>query len=280
MSASMILLPNIIPTASAHTPAWTIVSYAYLTTAPDPVGVGQSAAVYMWVDHPLPGASDVPGTSNNIRRAGYSLTITAPDGTVTKQTWASCSDTTGIQMYYFTPTQVGKYTLSFNYPGQTYLWNSTNTPYLSASNDVYYGDLFAGSTARTETLTVQQTPAPSPPTPAMPTAYWTYPIFGENYNWYSVASNWLSGPSTPASAHSGNVQPFGSGPLTAHVMWTNPIQYGGVVGGNQTQVQENYSIKAAHTTQDSAVQLLCKAHYSSSCHSVNQAQAETTLHGT
>src|ERR1039458_976403 len=92
MSASIML----IPTASAHTPAWTIVSYAYLTVGPNPVGVGQSVGVYMYVDHPLPGASDVPGSSNNIRRQGYTLTTTAPDGTVSTQTWASCSDTTGI----------------------------------------------------------------------------------------------------------------------------------------------------------------------------------------
>ena len=139
-------------------------------------------------------------------------------------------------MYYFTPSQVGNYTLKFVYPGQTYVWTSTNTPYLSSTYDQYYGDVFTGSTARTETLTVSQTSAESPSTPAMPSAYWTYPIFGENYNWYSVASNWLSGPATPATAHSGNVQPFGSAPTTSHIMWTNPIQYGGVVGGNQTQV--------------------------------------------
>ena len=232
MSASIML----IPTASAHTPPWTIISYAYLAVGPNPAGVGQSVGVYMWVDHPLPGASDVPGSSNNIRRQNYQLTITAPDGTVSTQTWASCSDTTGIQMYYFTPTQIGNYTFKFVYPGQTYVWNSTNTPYLSSTYDQYYGDVFVGSTARTETLSVTQTPAESPATPAMPTAYWTYPIFGENYNWYSVTSNWLSGPATPATAHSGNVQPFGDAPTTAHVMWTNPIQYGGVVGGNQTQI--------------------------------------------
>ena len=72
--------------------------------------------------------------------------------------------------------------------------------------------------------------------PAMPTAFWTYPIFGENYPWYAIASNWLSGPYNPSSAHSGNVQPFGAAPNTDHIMWTNPIQYGGVVGGNETSV--------------------------------------------
>ncbi len=250
MSASMILMPSIIPSVSAHTPAWTIISYAYLTVAPSPVGVGQSVGVYMWVDHPIPGASDVPGAENTVRRMGYVLTITDPTGVAKTTTFGSCSDTTGIQMYYFTPTIVGNYTIDFNYPGQVYNWNSTNTKNFSSSNDIYYGDILTASHARPETLVVQQDAVASPATPSMPTAYWTYPIFGTNYNWYSVASNWLSGPSTPATAHSGNVQPFGISPLSAHVMWTNPIQFGGVVGGNQTEISgESYYQGGSYNTR-------------------------------
>lgn len=81
MSASIMLQP----TAKAHSPPWTIISYAYLAVAPTPVGVGQSIAVYMWVDTALPGASISPGASNNIRRANYQLTVTAPDGTTSSQ---------------------------------------------------------------------------------------------------------------------------------------------------------------------------------------------------
>jgi len=236
MTASIMLIPS----ASAHSPPWDIVSYAYLTVAPNPVGLGQQIAVYMWVDHPLPGESEIPGTAvgdnNNVRRMGFELTITAPNGQVTKQTFAVVSDPTGIQMYYMTPDQVGNYTFQFYYPGQYYVWNSTNSPTLSSANNIYYGDWFTSSLTRPLTITVGQTQAPSPPTPALPTAYWTYPIFGENYNWYTIASNWLAGPYMPASAHSGNVQPFGAAPNTDHIMWTNPIQYGGVVGGNDTVV--------------------------------------------
>ncbi len=39
-SATILLLP----TTTAHTPAWTTTSYAYLSVAPDPVGVGQTVA--------------------------------------------------------------------------------------------------------------------------------------------------------------------------------------------------------------------------------------------
>ena len=46
-----------VPTTSAHTPIWTIDSYAYLQAGPNPVGVGQPVLIIMWVDGPLPGAT-------------------------------------------------------------------------------------------------------------------------------------------------------------------------------------------------------------------------------
>ena len=72
MSASMILTP----TANAHTPAWTIVSYAYLVASPNPVGIGQTTAIVMWIDTPMVGAT----VTNDVRRHDYTLTITKPDG--------------------------------------------------------------------------------------------------------------------------------------------------------------------------------------------------------
>ena len=73
MGASMIL----VPAAFAHSPTWTIISYAFLVVSPSPVGVGQKVNVVMWVDTPVTGAL----LSNDIRRHDYTLTITKPDGT-------------------------------------------------------------------------------------------------------------------------------------------------------------------------------------------------------
>ena len=229
MTASIVVV-------SGHNPPWTIISYAYLTAAPDPVGVGQSVAVYMWIDTAVPGASAIPGSANDIRRANYKLSITSPDGEVTTQSWAVVQDTTGIQAYSFTPTQIGNYTLTFNYPEQTYTWGSSTL----GANTAYTGDIYTAA-ARTLTLTVQQDPVPSAVVnPSMPTEYWAYPIEGQNYNWYTIASNWLSAPyisgANPSYGIPGGYQPFGSAPNSAHIMWTKPIQYGGVVGGNLTNV--------------------------------------------
>ncbi len=108
MSASIMLIPS----ASAHSPPWNIPTYAYIVAAPDPIGVGQTAHVYMWLD-PVYGvaggsstSSSQPGNgstassallSNQYRFKNYNLTITAPDGTSTTQIFATISDTTSSQ---------------------------------------------------------------------------------------------------------------------------------------------------------------------------------------
>ena len=227
MTASTLLIPN----AYAHSPPWTIVSYAYLTVAPSPVGVGQTLSIVMWVDTALPGAS----VTNDIRRHDYTLTITKPNGQIETSKFPVISDTTGIQSYRFTPTEAGDYKVAFNYPEQIYTWTSS-TP---GANTAYTGDIFTAANAN-QTFTVQQDPIPEPTNPSLPSEYWTYPIEGQNYNWYTVASNWLSTPyirgANPSFGIPGAFQPYGSAPNSAHIMWTKPIQYGGVVGGNATNI--------------------------------------------
>ncbi len=212
-------------TASGHTPAWDIKSYAYVSAAPNPVGIGQTVYIYMWVDIPLNGAL----VTNDVRRHDYTLTITQPDGTSKTETWAVVQDTTGIQSYSFTPDTVGTYTMTFNYAGQTHTWSGP-----------YQNDVYQPAQAVTK-LTVQeeQTEGISP-SAALPSEYWSRPINGENSDWFLISSNWLNGPyiRTGATATGGSgygrYQKDGSGPETSHVMWTKPLQFGGVVGGTST----------------------------------------------
>jgi hypothetical protein len=233
-----------LPAANAHTPAWNIPSFAYVEVAPNPVGVGQTVQIYIWVDTPITNAAII----NDIRRHGYTLTITKPNGATETQTWAVISDSTGIQYYKYTPDQVGNYTLKFNYAGQTYTWSGD-----------YQNDTFAAATATT-TLTVQQEPLPNPITGyPLPTEYWTRPIEGQNTNWYTISSNWLNGPyirtgaTVTGGAGFGRFQSDGSAPNSAHVMWTKPIQYGGVVGGNDTAVSgETYYMGGSYNVRFSS----------------------------
>ena len=170
MTTSIVLLP----TAYAHTPPWKIISYAYLNVAPNTVGVGQTVAVCIWVDTPMPNAA----IENDIRRHDYTLTITSPDGKVESKHWDVIVDTTSVQFFQYTPTQVGNYTFKFDYAQQTYTW----------SNE-YQNDTFLAS-SRTQYLTVQQDPIASPlESYPLPSEYWSYPIEGQNTYWYTISSN-------------------------------------------------------------------------------------------
>jgi outer membrane protein assembly factor BamB len=52
-----------------------------------------------------------------------------------------------------------------------------------------------------------------------------------NYNWYSIAGNWLGGPNGIYRVDS-MYNPYTTGPETAHILWTKPESFGGTVGGD------------------------------------------------
>jgi hypothetical protein len=81
LSLSMIASTMLIPSTTAHSPTWSIPTYAYINASPNPVGTGQSVEVIMWLNLVIDGAA----LSNNVRFQNYQITITAPDGTVQKQ---------------------------------------------------------------------------------------------------------------------------------------------------------------------------------------------------
>ena len=228
MSTSMLLVPN----AGAHTPAWSLPTFAYINVSPNPVGVGQSVEIIMWLNYVIDGAA----ANNIVRFQNYQLTITDPSGTATTKSFPTVQDTTSAQPYYFSPDKVGTYTLKFDFPGQVYSYATTST---------FKNDTYVASSAST-TLTVQQAPISNLALPPLPTNYWTRPIYGTNPNWYVVSSNWLGTGSVGYSGFAGTYSMGGNGEvmnggnndnvgsLTGHIMWTKPLQAGGIVGGNQS----------------------------------------------
>ncbi|MGF3522991.1 MAG: PQQ-binding-like beta-propeller repeat protein [Candidatus Bathyarchaeia archaeon] len=211
-----------LPLVSAHTPAWNIPTYAYLVVSPDPIGVGQTAFIVMWIDKVPPSAGGVGGD----RWTGFTVKVTKPDGS--QQTLGPfISDATSAYATLYTPDQVGTYTFLFTFPGQTAsLYHpETGVPGTpSFGLDAYIGDYYMPSSTST-TLTVQANPVQNPPTYPLPTSYWTRPIEGQNTAWGSIASNYLRG-----AANFDKVQPNGLAPNTPHIMWTKPLEDGGIVG--------------------------------------------------
>ncbi len=240
MTASLMLIPSV----NAHSPPWTITDQAYIALAPNPVGVGQTETITIWTAQPLANAA----VNNNIRKENYQLTITAPDGTNTTSSWPVVPNTGGELSTTYVPSTVGTYTATFTFGGMTYptaaqiIWTAPPTAAQTASANAYAGDIFTASTT-SSTFIVQQAPLGTINSAPLPTAYWTVPINGQNTNWYSVASNWLDSsagaPGQFGSTSEAGYQIFqnsGTGPTSGHILWTYPIEFGGIVGGSNTEV--------------------------------------------
>jgi hypothetical protein len=242
----------LLPSASAHNPPINLPTNAYITAFPEPIGVGQTTLIYMWLNRvygqfPVENSGVIAyaAVNNDYRFRNYKLTITDPNGEVTTQTFDKINDATSSQGYRFTPTIAGTYELLFEFPGQAY--NASGGDYNAAS--VMVNNYYLPSSANA-TLTVQNDPiATYPDSYPLPQEYWTRPIYGENPGWWSISSNWLGtgapgyggiGPSYNLGGN-GNIYYAGDtvGPLTSHVMWTKMLQMGGIVGGNKFEIQGN-----------------------------------------
>jgi hypothetical protein len=221
-----------LPAASAHGPGlpppnnvpWIITTVAYINASPNPAGVGQSVLIVMWLDYTIQGVA----INNTVRFRNYQLTIMKPDKTNETKTFDIIKDATSSQYTTYTPTDVGIYTLVFNFPGQTYTFNQANTPGLSAANAAYENDTYTASSAKT-TLVVQQDTVTKQAEIPLPTEYWTRPIEAENLRWGAISSNWPGG--AAVSAGTNIWQKDGSAPRTPHIMWTKPYEFGGLAGG-------------------------------------------------
>jgi hypothetical protein len=221
-AASIVLIPN----TGAHTPPWSINTYAYCNVAPNPAGLGQTVTIGMWIQIPPPTASGAVGD----RWHNFNVTITRPDGT--KETLGPfTSDDTGGTYTLYTPNQLGNYSFVFNYPGEVMPGANRASP-----TNAYIGDYFEPSTSPTAYLTVQQDPVPGLPTIPLPTSYWTRPIQSGNGMWSTISGNWLgfgihSFANTGRYNNTGNYNPYSAAPLAPHIIWTKPVAFGGLTGG-------------------------------------------------
>ncbi len=228
-----------LPLANAHSPPWIITTFAYINAAPNPVGAGQKVDVLIWVDKPRASAA----LSNQYRMHNYTLIITDSDGTeILNKFWLNITDPTSSQYYAWTPDKAGNYTLTFNFGG----FNASDFDTATSERNDYYPPASASLT-----LVVQEEPLPSPILSyPLPQEYWTRPIYGENTDSWSISSNWLGEGSPtltawPSVFGGGNIGGIdrdpgaGVGPETSHIVWTKPLQMGGVVGDDNFPIRGN-----------------------------------------
>jgi hypothetical protein len=210
-----------LPVANAHDPPWTFPTNAYVACTPSTIGLGQYTTIVMWVDRYSPAAGGGQGQRWN----GFKLDITKPDGT--KQTLGPYQALSDVGSHYvvYTPDQLGTYTVVFSWPGETVV-ATPELPYTGSG----LGDFYEGSTSAPAYLVVQEEPVEGWKETPLPTEYWQRPITALNRDWGQLASNWLKG-----SWLVNDFQRWGTGPESAHVLWTQPLTPGRIGGLNDAQ---------------------------------------------
>jgi hypothetical protein len=211
---SLISVPN--------THADTIPTYTYIAVSPDPAGIGQDVTVIVWMDKAEPTASGPFGG-----RWEFTVKVTKPGGS-TENLGPYTADPSSYAYFSYTPDETGTYTFEANFAGKHVVGVGIIPPFLPV-DDNYEPSSF------TTTLTVQDEPATSFPQSSLPSSFWTRPINAQNQDWYKIAGNWL-GQGTGSFGYmyynsSGNFNPYTQGPETPHILWTKPVDFGGLIGG-------------------------------------------------
>ncbi len=190
-------------------------SYPFVRAGPNPIGVGQTVTIIMFVGQPTL-------TSENVQ--DWTLVITKPDGT--NQTLGPfTSDTTGGTFTTYVPETTGNYTIQGFVAQQT------------LSNGV----IWSAGISPPDTLVVQSEPVTlsNYPITPLPTEWWQTPVTAENVqNWYKITGPWLGygmiafGITGGYNNSQNMYNPYTESVMSGHVLWTKLWAEGGVVGGD------------------------------------------------
>ena len=187
-------------------------TYPFISATPNPIGVGQETLLHIGITQQLQITQD--------KYTGLTVTVTRPDG-VTETLGPFNTDSTGGTGTTYTPTMEGTYKLQTHFPAQWYNFSVPPTQY-----QIYFE---AGDSPVLE-LVVQADAVPIYPGVPLPTEYWTRPIDAQFHEWSVIGGNWLGiyqfGDTLAGSIEDNNEE----APETAHVLWTKPLEEGGLVG--------------------------------------------------
>jgi hypothetical protein len=215
----------VLPTVYGHDPPLTIPTWCYIAVTNNPIGVNQQLNIVFWLNAYPPTASGAYGD-----RWTFNVEVTKPDDS--KETLGPfTSDPVGTGYASYTPTEVGNYSVIAKFAEHkidgspngyapdwspySFGYDSTNDTYQASQSDPAY-------------FTVQQEPIQPWPEPPLPTnSYWAVPVNSANRGWSSLVGNWLGG----AAQINGSTTNFayGTGPESAHVLWTKPGWAGGIM---------------------------------------------------
>jgi hypothetical protein len=210
--------------------------YAFLSIAPNNIGISQPLYVSMWLDK-------VPPTANvqyGDRWENLKVEVTKPDGS-TETLGPFKTDNIGGAYTVYYPDAVGTYYFQFFFPGQTI--EGKNPAPTGTMNAQTVGWYYKPAQSDIVEITVNQEPlVPRPSTPLPTDEYWTRPINGLNPEWRVIAGDWLN-----VYPDSNYFEPYAVGPETSHIMWTKVHAIGGVAPGEYAEW--NYYTGLAYETK-------------------------------
>ncbi|MCW3984197.1 MAG: carboxypeptidase-like regulatory domain-containing protein [Candidatus Bathyarchaeota archaeon] len=193
--------------------ATTMKTYPIVDAIPNPVAVGQETLLKAGISEALPSAS--------YGWTGITITVKKPDGTTTTL-GPLTTDSTGSTYATYVPDQVGNYTVTTNFPNQTY--PITYTP-SGRTQPIQAGTIMLASSKSMTLEVVEELSIPFYPGHALPTEYWSRPIDPQLREWYSISGNWVERPFNSV------VQFQDDAPETPHILWATPYEQGGISGG-------------------------------------------------
>ncbi len=233
---------------SGVTPDMTVQPTLGLSFRPNPVGLGQTILVNMWMEPPV-------SVTRFITK--YLVTFQKPDGTTDTKTVASYQGDSTAWLEYVVD-QLGVWRIKFDLPGAyfpagnyTVGTGSSQTGYSEVFTKSFY---YAPATTGWQNLTVQSDPILSWPPAALPTSdYWTRPVMYENREWATIAGDFpWRGPASgfttgtqhypplpyfPANTNpywntAYQLTPYVQGPNTAHIAWERVGAISGLIGSD------------------------------------------------
>jgi len=225
-------LITFLPTANAAETDY--YSYVYCAVNPEVIGLGQKVLLQWWTADIPPDVGEIAAAAGE-RAAWYDVGwyVTDPEGN--KETITiDVTDPVGAAWTSYTPDQVGTYTLQAWFPEtdkelkEDYFDMMTGTFYPAG-----YHFIYSEAESAEVTFTVQEEQIQPWPESPLPTRSWTRPINTASRDWYVLAGNWLGGyaQNYPRGASGGTTTNFvgGTGPESAHILWTKPYYAGGIM---------------------------------------------------
>ncbi|MDG6222932.1 MAG: PQQ-binding-like beta-propeller repeat protein [Candidatus Bathyarchaeota archaeon] len=203
----------VLPLAFAQEIEYSKATHAYIGAIPNPVGINQETLLHL----------GIPDFLAYYYQSWEGLTVTVTDPQGNTQTLGPYrTDSTGGTGAVFIPTMVGTYKLQSHFPEQTFDWAGGIGARSPFTGVVHY----KSSDSEILELIVTEEAQPYYPGHSLPKEYWTRPIDAQMREWSSVAGNFLSAVRYQAPLVSSPA------PETGHILWTKPLEYGGLVGSD------------------------------------------------